>query len=242
MILPCEYLAKATLKIKCGNTSGSGFHFMKPEIIVTNFHVIKPCIEQKERIFAITEHNNRTELQLLAYSSEFDYAILKMTRKLKEERVALEPKEIIPYRGMKVCFAGFPHRENVLLVQVAYVSGFLGDYGFYLDGSLNPGNSGGPIIDVSDKKVIGIVTFKRFVCKKELEDVEKQIKFIHQHFQKLGGKAGVIISGIDFGEFAQFMSKALEILKYTLVMNANTGIGAGYRIDFVMKKLKEIET
>lgn len=238
-----ENVGKATFKIECGSSRGSGFQFIKQNIVVTNFHVIKPNIEQKERILAKTELGNQTELELLAYSPEnaFDYAILRMIKDLKEDRVVLEPKHIMPNRGTKVCFSGFPHGIDDLLVQVAHVSGPFDKVGFYIDGSVNGGNSGGPIVDINDMKVIGIVTQRRFLTPIDLDEVNRTLEDIHGHFQRMGGRAGVIISGVDFGRFAQLMSKAFSIFRTILEANANTGIGIGYRIEFVDQRIKEIE-
>ncbi|HAL65460.1 MAG TPA: hypothetical protein DCP10_07845 [Bacteroidales bacterium] len=238
-----EDIAKATLKIECGNNSGSGFHFQKKNIVLTNFHVVKPNTSQSVKIFSKTELGNHTELELLAYSpeNEFDYAILKTKEKLDEERVVLEPKCIIPTRGMSVCFSGFPHGINDLLVQTAYVSGPFDKVGFYIDGSVNGGNSGGPIIDMSDMKVIGVVTQRRYLTPIDLNQVNRNLEVIYKHFQQMGGRAGIIISGVDFGQFAQLISKSFNIFRNILEANANTGIGIGYRIEFVNQKLKEIE-
>ncbi len=238
-----EDVGKATLKIECGNSQGSGFHFIKQNIVVTNFHVIKPYIEEGERILAKTELGNQTQLELLAYSPEkgYDYAILRTIKDLEEDRVALKPKPIIPSRGMKVCFSGFPHGIDDLLVQLGHVSGPFDKVGFYIDGSVNGGNSGGPIVDISDMKVIGIVTQRRFLTPIDLDEVNRTLKEIHEHFQRMGGRASVIISGVDFGQFAQLMSRAFSIFRIILEANANTGIGIGYRIEFVTQKIKEIE-
>ena len=236
-------IAKATLKIECGNNSGSGFHFQKQDIVVTNFHVVKPYMYQRMKIFGKTELGNQRELELLAYSPEnkFDYAILRMKDKLNEKRVILEPKCITPARGVRVCFSGFPHGINDLLVQTAYVSGPFNRLGFYMDGSVNGGNSGGPIVDMSDMKVIGIVTKRRFLTPVDLNQLNRDLELIYEHFQQMGGRAGVVIAGIDFGQFAQLMSKAFGVLRIILEVNANTGIGIGYSIKFVTQKLKEIE-
>jgi len=242
-MLSFEDVAKATLKIECGDSRGSGFHFVKQDIVVTNFHVIRPYIEQKEKIFAKTELGNQAELELLEYSpeKEFDYAILRIVGDFEEERVALEPKHITPNRGMRVCFSGFPHGIDDLLAQVARVSGPFGKVGFYIDGSVNGGNSGGPIIDTTDMKVIGIVTQRRFLTPIDLDQVSGILEEIHRHFQQMGGRAGVVISGVDFGQFAQLMSRAFSIFRVILEANANTGIGIGYRIEFATQKFSEIE-
>jgi len=238
-----EDVGKATLKIECGNSRGSGFQFIKQNIVVTNFHVIKPHMEQNARILAKTELGNQTTLELLAYSpeKELDYAILKMEGELEEERVALKPNLITPNRGMRVCFSGFPHGIDDLLVQVAHVSGPFDKLGFYIDGSVNGGNSGGPIVDISDMRIIGIVTQRRFLTPIDLDRVNRNLEEIYGHFQRMGGMAGVVISGVDFGQFAQLMSSAFSVFRVILEANANTGIGIGYKIEFVTQRLKKIE-
>jgi len=238
-----EDIAKATLKIECGNSRGSGFHFVKQDIVVTNYHVIEPHNKSGQKIFAKTESGGQTELELLSYSSEneYDYAMLKIKGKLEEERIVLEPEHIIPHRGMEICFSGFPHGIDDLLIQKACVAGPFGKIGFYIDGSVNGGNSGGPIIDLNTMRVIGIVTQRRFLVPIDLKEVTRTLGEIRNHFQQMGGRAGVIISGVDFGQFAQLMSDAFNVFQIILEANANTGIGIGYRIEFVTQKIKELK-
>lgn len=50
-----EDIARATLKIECGIRSGSGFHFQKQDIVVTNFHVIELHISRGKKIFGKTD-------------------------------------------------------------------------------------------------------------------------------------------------------------------------------------------
>lgn len=237
-----EDIPRATLKIESGDSSGSGFHFVNNDIVVTNFHVVKPHTDQRAKIFAKTELGNQIELELLACSpeNEYDYAILRTKGRLEEQRIALRPKVIIPNRGVEVCFAGFPHGIDDLLIQVAHTSGPFGSVGFYIDGSVNGGNSGGPMLDMSDMNTIGIVTQRRFLTPVNLDQVNKTLNDIHRHFQQMGGRAGVRISGVDFGAFAQLMSEAFKVFRIILEANANTGIGIGYRIEFVTQKLKQI--
>jgi hypothetical protein len=242
-MISLEDVAKATLKIECGKTRGSAFQFIKKNIVITNFHVVKSHIEQKAIILANTELGSKAELKLIAYSpeEEFDYAILGMGEDLAEERIALEPKLITPNRGTKVCFSGFPHGIDDLLVQVAHISGPFDELGFYIDGSVNAGNSGGPIVDINDMKVIGIVTQRRFLGGIDLYKVNRNLNEIYEHFQNMGKMAQVKIVGLDFGRFAQLISSAFAVFREVLEANANSGIGIGYRIEFVMQKLKELK-
>ena len=80
------------------------------------------------------------------------------------DRVALRPADDADKieRGRQVLFGGFPHGLEELLVQHAGISGPAArDKGFYIDGSVNGGNSGGPIVDPRGGGVIGVVTQRR---------------------------------------------------------------------------------
>lgn len=63
-----------------------------------------------------------------------------------------------------------------MLVHKAYVSGPVSQIGFYIDGSVNGGNSGGPIIDVIDETIIGIVTQRRFLGVSQLQEISARAK------------------------------------------------------------------
>ena len=201
-----------------------------------------PYVTHKEKIYAKTESGNQSELDLLAWSpeEEYDFAILKLKEQLEEKRIALEPKQVVPSRGSQICFSGFPHGISDLLVQAAYVSGPFGDKGFYIDGSVNSGNSGGPVVDLNDMKVVGIITQRRFLAPINLNDVDSTLNAINRHFQQMKGKGRVEIRGVDFGEFAKLMSESFDCFSKILKANANTGIGIAYRIEFIHQKFRRL--
>jgi hypothetical protein len=92
---------------------------------------------------------------LLTFSpkEQFDFAVFQIRGCVPDERVALQPK-LLPKleRGIDILFAGFPHGIHDLLVHRAAISAAIDDTRFYVDGSVNGGNSGGPIIDDLTKK------------------------------------------------------------------------------------------
>jgi hypothetical protein len=90
--------------------------------------------------------------------------VLELVEPLPDGRIILHPEEPcqIP-RGRKILFAGFPHGIHDLLVHEAIISGSSSNHAFYIDGSVNGGNSGGPIVDFETGNVIGIVTQRRFL-------------------------------------------------------------------------------
>jgi hypothetical protein len=147
------------------------------------------------------------------------------------ERHVLQPDtSAVVQRGTKTIFAGFPHGVPDLLVHEAIVSGPAKPNGFYVDGSVNGGNSGGPIIDATSGLVVGIVTQRRFMGGIQLGQLRGQIAQLSQHCQAMAGSGQVVIMGVDFGKFAQMMTGGFSVIDQILQMNANSGIGIGFHI------------
>jgi len=233
-------VANATVAIRCGQSCGSGFHFLQPTIIVTNCHVIGAAAAPIE---AVTEDGTTLPLKLLASSppGEHDYAILELQSKVSAGRHILRPKVVSPFqRGLEVLFSGFPHGIPHLLVQRAVVAGLLSDRVFYMDGSVNGGNSGGPIIDAGDGAVVGVVTQRRFLGSQDLAELQRAAEKIRAHCQAIAGRGSVQIMGIDFGSFSGLMAEGMLLIQRVLEANANTGIGIGFSVEFVFDKCREL--
>jgi hypothetical protein len=238
-----QNLADATVQIKCGGQSGSGFHYQEEEVIVSNAHVVADHLESGDKISAITESGAESELELLDYSppKEYDFIIAEAQQSFPGSRTVLNPDIDHPIRGDKILFSGFPHGIDDLLVHEAPVSGPFDSIGFYIDGSVNGGNSGGPIISRDNGQLVGIVTQRRFLGGIDLDQVENQMEEIDQHYRAMGGSAGVSISGIDFGEFARLMSASLDTFGDIIEANANSGIGIGYFVEFLEDSYQNID-
>ncbi|MCT7541016.1 S1 family peptidase [Aliarcobacter cryaerophilus] len=239
-----EILANSTFRIVCGESTGSGFSYKFEDIIVTNYHVIKSTFVSGERIYALTEDNQPLITELLAYSDEkeYDFAILKLQSKLPNNRKILQPDlNISLKRGIKTIFSGFPHGIHDLLVHEAIISNCNYDKLFYLDGSINGGNSGGPIIEYSSGKVIGIITQRRFLSPFNYEDTKQQIINISNTCKKfINNGGGVFINGLDISKVVGLISQALSVTSDVVDANSNVGIGIGFKINFVEEKLVEL--
>ncbi len=237
-----QKVANATVLIECGPSKGSGFHFLQPEIFITNYHVIEKYHGQNTPIVGVTEDGHKFDLKLFSFSplTEFDFAILKAKGEIPNGRQVLQPKVPSSYlRGTEIAFSGFPHGIPHLLVQRAVISGHISKDIFYIDGSVNGGNSGGPIVDMSDGTVIGIVTQRRFLGAQDLDELRAAAKQLRAHCQQIAGRGSVQIMGIDFGSFSSLMAEAMLLIQEVLEANANTGIGIGYSIQFAFEKCKE---
>lgn len=237
-------VANATVRIEFANSRGSGFHFLRSDVIVTNHHVIEGAEgSSKSDIAAVTENNERIPLELIAWSprTSKDFAILRATKAVPSSRHVLRPKILDPVpRGTSVLFGGFPHGIPHLLVHHASVAGLASGEAFYLEASVNGGNSGGPIVDMNDGTVVGIVTQRRFLGGTDLQSLAASAEKIRSHCQSLAGRGSVNIMGIDFGSFSQLMAEGMLLVKQSLEANANSGIGIGFPIAFVSQKCDEL--
>ncbi len=230
-------VADSTFQIQCGSSRGSGFSFRAIDTIVTNSHVIEPLLRNGTPAVALTESGQQVSLNLIASSptNQNDFAIFRATSPVPTGRRFLSPKlNAMPPRGHEVVFAGFPHGITDLLVHEAIVSAPAGNQGFYLDGSVNGGNSGGPIVDRADGLVLGIVTQRRFLGNAPMSQMRNQSQQLAQHCQAVAAGGGqALFLGIDFTQFANMMAQGLILIDQVLQANANSGIAIGFRIDFV---------
>lgn len=239
-----QSLANATFRIECGSSSGSGFSFIETDVIVTNNHVIAPYHSNRQDIEAVTENGQRILTELIAHSPEnqFDFAVLRAKSPVPGGRHVLKPAFNHPKaRGTKVVFSGFPHGIHDLLTHEAVISGPAAPHSFYIDGSVNGGNSGGPIIDSTSGEVIGIVTQRRFLGGAQLGDLRQQISQLLQYCQGIANRGSVQIVGIDFGGFVQMMAQGFSIMDRIIQANANSGIGIGFGIEQVQQECARLD-
>ncbi|AUV84472.1 hypothetical protein C2R22_23280 (plasmid) [Salinigranum rubrum] len=241
-----ERLPAATLQISCGESTplgdGTGFHFHSEDLVVTNAHVVEPAVHGSVPVFAHTESGEEAELSLRTYSPPanaggHDYAILELQGDLGDDRLTLHPHTTGVTRGDEVLFAGYPHGIGDLLVHHARVSGH-GDAGFYMDGSVNGGNSGGPIIDAETGAVVGLVTYKRYV---EPDDLRRVIRELREVRDEAADRTGFIHErGADMQNQTRVLAETSELLEQVLKHNANSGIGIGKPIHHASQAIDEL--
>src|SRR5205823_6171929 len=129
-----EDLARGTVQIECGSSRGSGFHFLSPDVVVTNHHVILPSFQGGAPVIVHAESGSTSQADVVSYSDEKDkdFAILKLRKSLGSDRVPLLPSTgAVPTRGLEVAYAGYPRGIGDLLVQRAIVAGPYLKLGFY---------------------------------------------------------------------------------------------------------------
>ncbi|MDN3649846.1 serine protease [Reinekea marina] len=237
-----QALADSTFRIQCGVSSGSGFSYRNNNIVVTNHHVIEPNLLNNQPIAAITENGTQLRATLLSHSdkTQYDFAILELEDPLPANRNVLQPNLTAEaVRGSKLLFSGFPHGIHDLLVHEAIVSGPVQQHAFYIDGSVNGGNSGGPIVN-SAGELLGIVTQRRFLGGQSLQTLGQQVAQLGDQCAGIANRGSVQIMGIDFRQFANMIAQGLGAMSQVIEANANSGIGIGFKIQFMNAEFERL--
>jgi hypothetical protein len=239
MVISFEEVANATVQVIRGTSRGSGFHLFRPDLVVTNQHVLDMGSGD---IVVASEDETTAKAKVLAFSAvdDDDFAILKLNKKLAIPRTVLQPGSGVPGRGIDLVFAGFPHGISDLLVQRACAAGPFRDRGFYLDGSINDGNSGGPVVDLVSGLALGIVTERRFLGGPDLEQLAEAASAIAERIGGVDTSTQISVGGVNFASVAASTSEALELLSQAVSENANVGIGIAYSIDFVVEECRKL--
>ncbi|MFC4210433.1 S1C family serine protease [Pedobacter lithocola] len=145
--------------INPGNFGGTGFAVSTNGYIATNLHVIKDA----DSVYIQNSEGESFKVKVVHRDSEYDIAILKIDDKNFRNLSAL------PYTikknstgvGENVYTWGYPKDDAVLGEgYVSSKSGFIGDTTQYQVAiPLNPGNSGGPLLD-NNGNLVGIISGK----------------------------------------------------------------------------------
>lgn len=173
--LPPRPMTKAEIIAKCedsiafvshGQGTGTGF-LVAPRLLVTNAHVIQTRLgvfpDNLKVCFPSLGKDAYTPKQVVHFDEKRDLAILM----LGVDRTPISVTEGYEFlRGEDVVIIGNPGIGNALVLQNAVSPGLVSTQ-MQLDGmeflqigaSVNPGNSGGPVISLKGK-VIAMVTLK----------------------------------------------------------------------------------
>ena len=137
-------------------SSGTGFFINTYGNIVTNHHVIKDCNDN----IKIKFKNNDLKSKQVAIDKNLDLALLKVNYKNK---TYLQISDKKPEKLDRIVVAGYPFGKH-LSDDLKFTSGIISALKGYddnstllqIDAALNPGNSGGPIIDENTGDLVGV--------------------------------------------------------------------------------------
>lgn len=150
-------LKEAVFKINTGGGSGTGFYLANHDIIVTNFHVI----EGSKTVAIEDQRQDRYLADVVFGNPQTDIAFLKAHKTVFNESVDFN--EIKPVNNRDdVWVVGYPfgmpftETKGVVSNNRQLMDG---RYFIQIDAAVNPGNSGGPVVD-DEGNLLGVTTAK----------------------------------------------------------------------------------
>ncbi len=158
--------ARSVVRISCSGSGPAGTGFLhKSGRVITAAHVVADC----PGATVIGAEGRPIKVKSVAADAERDLALLSLETPLAAEALPLSATDSLPI-GLQVSTWGFPfgYTGAAPLLCVGYLSGV--DYRktksgmivreWVVNAAFNQGNSGGPLIDIANGEVIGIVSSK----------------------------------------------------------------------------------
>lgn len=180
----------ATSGVSSGASTGTAFFVSWEGHLVTNYHVIK----DRQKIQVQIREGDLVAAQVIATDAENDLALLRVDAigqplRLRTRRELVKGEEVFALGYPLIAIQG--QEQKATFGRVNALSGAQGDIRFaQVDVPIQPGNSGGPLIDRRGE-VVGVVT-----------------SMLHQ--QKVLEMAGVIPQNVNYALKAGYVETALD--------------------------------
>ena len=220
--------------------SGSGF--MSGGVFVTCAHVVDGAGALPLSIIFPNAVGGQTKvwdvpggingLQIRGHSSEqsYDFAIIQPPAGIVPGP-SLELADQEPQVGAEVCGLGYPFEQEDLTITRGIISAIAMSgvaRMLKLDMSVNPSNSGGPLIDMETRKVVGVIARKSTGL---TEAFDKLMKSFDDNITALSGRNGLALMGIDPIEFFRITQHQMRAVSQQMYRSAQVGIGWAVYVD-----------
>jgi len=177
--------------------TGSGFIFSQKGILVTCNHVVKNA---SYLLLKFSDSDDFINAKIVLRDEEHDLALLKFDDTVREPLKCADLSSI--EEGMPVIFSGYPFSTQNLTTHQGIISAIIKDTtgitSYLIDGTVNSGNSGCPLMNISGE-VIGVVNAKRRQRNDLLEKIEKL-------------EAGALsLHGLDLVEIYQALTNNIQL-------------------------------
>lgn len=244
-----------------GERVASGTGFMVEGLLVTNYHVayspprdsvvVIRTIHNSPNILDGISMTNYDFLQRTKTASDernYDYIVLDIP-KLSEQKLynfkLSNYSDLRKQIGDDIFFLGYPFEHLNLVCHSGIISSFYRSINIdiiQVDASVNPSNSGGPLIDPKTGKVIGIITRKATGLTQGFESFRSILKENIEILSKSQG--GILIQGIDPTQGLIVSQNQMLNMTYELERSANVGIGYAFSVkelinDYFFDKFSE---
>ena len=147
------------------SSTGSGFFVSADGLIITNFHVASQLALEPDRYraVAVAVDGKEAPVQLLAFDVRHDLALLRLEKPVAGRgALAFRDRAAPLARGERIFSLGNPRDIGFAVTEGAYNG--LAQRSFYprifFGGTVNPGMSGGPVLD-DRGRVVGVNVSKR---------------------------------------------------------------------------------
>lgn len=256
MIDKIKNVKQSVVKVICKDlvSSGSGFVATADGYIITNFHVVgtldfdqthaKILPKYSNDVYVRFNNGEEVNAKVVVDSNDirpiiFDYCILKIPKNNLKHLNFGSFKD--SQEGSSIYFCGYPFGKNFHTTHKGMMSSKHAiDSRFKLngkkikynilqiDGSVNKGNSGGPLLLYDNNRVIGIVSMREGSITQGLEQVRNFIEESNKH-----STGSVYISGVN----------PIPVLKELIdVLDAYISVGIGFAIsiEYAKEHLEEL--
>lgn len=221
-----------------GERLGSGSGFLIDGGLVTADHVVSHAgfdiavIRFDDDLSGDIRLDKVTLQQLVSYRSpenDIDLAIVNLDEPELADRHRFELNDSVPPVGTQVIVAGYPYdtphqSSHVGYISASYTSGPA--QVLQLDASVNPSNSGGPVIEPDSLSVVGYVTRAQTGL---TADFDQLIQAFRDNVEALQGQqASISIGGVDPVQGLSVTMASMERLAVNMKRSANVGIGYAF--------------
>ncbi len=152
-----EKVFPAVVKINTAEGSGSGLYYKQQEVVITNYHVVSGF----KKVAIETQSKDSYPADVVLVNPLIDLAILKPSKVLDVAEVSFLKHQFLKNTD-KVSVLGFPLGMPFSVTEgiVSSVKQILGGQSYIqTDAAVNPGNSGGPVVNHKGE-IVGITTSK----------------------------------------------------------------------------------
>lgn len=145
-------------KVRHSGGSGSCFYIKESDVFVTNYHVVKGF-----RSMCVQDNNHNTFLAgVVLVNPSLDIALLKVAGDFSSLTGISLPKEDLVTVGQRINVLGYPYGLPFTVTEgsISSPKQLVGDkYYIQTDAAVNPGNSGGPMLN-SQNELIAVTVSK----------------------------------------------------------------------------------
>ncbi len=152
-----EELKHAVYKINTASGSGSGFYLKNQNVFVTNYHVI----EGNKNVAIENQYQDRYLAKVIYVNIDADIAFLRSQNHIPSSNIPFDSVHDVHSRD-KVFVLGFPFGMPFTITEgiVSNEKQLLdGQHFIQTDAAVNPGNSGGPVVN-AEGLLVGVTTAK----------------------------------------------------------------------------------